>query len=305
MALPKYDEMFNIFLEALSDGSIRSAKEVQKYIENKLNLSDEDLSETLSSGQRTFPNRVGWTKVYLEKAGLVATPSRARYQITEAGLKALKSGKSIDLEYLETIPAFSAFKNGKNITITANQSNTEDDDNKTPQEIIEGALQQVNSTLSDQVIGEIMKLSPAQFERLVVKLLLVMGYGNGITDAGKVTKLSKDGGIDGIIKEDKFGFDNIYIQAKQWALTQTVGRPEIQKFVGALAGQHAQKGLFITTAKYSADARDYVERSSGAKVVLVDGEALVKLMIQNNLGVSVEHVYEVKRLDSDFFEDEL
>ena len=216
-----------------------------------------------------------------------------------------KAEKSIDLEYLETIPAFSAFKNGKNITVIANQSNTEDDDNKTPQEIIEGALQQVNSTLSDQVIGEIMKLSPAQFERLVVKLLLVMGYCNGITDAGKVTKLAKDGGIDGIIKEDKFGFDNIYIQAKQWALTQTVGRPEIQKFVGALAGQHAQKGLFITTAKYSADARDYVERSSGAKVVLVDGEALVKLMIQNNLGVSIEHVYEVKRLDSDFFEDEL
>lgn len=150
-----------------------------------------------------------------------------------------------------------------------------------------------------------MNLSPAQFEKLVVKLLLAMGYGSGIENAGTVTKLSNDGGIDGIIKEDKFGFDNIYIQAKQWALDHTVGRPEIQKFVGALAGQHAQKGLFITTAKYSAEAKDYVERSLGTKVALVDGDALMRLMIRHNVGVSLEHSYEVKRIDSDFFEDEL
>ncbi len=154
-------------------------------------------------------------------------------------------------------------------------------------------------------MDKVMELSPAGFERLVVKLLLSMGYGNGIDNAGRVTRLSNDEGIDGIIKEDQLGFSNIYIQAKRWQPEQTVGRPDIQTFVGALQGKQAQKGLFITTAKFSAGAVDYAEKLSGVKVVLIDGITLTRLMIKHNVGVSVEHTYEIKRVDSDFFTEEL
>ena len=255
MALPKFFEFFRPFLEAVSDGELHTPKEVREFIKIKMNLSDEDISVMLPSGRITyFYDRVGWAKTYLDKAGLVETPSRAKYRITEEGKKALSSGDTIDLKYLEKYESFKVFH-----TVGAATSNDvieEKEEEKSPQEILDDAFNQVNSSLSSQLMDEVMKLSPGQFEKLVVRLLLAMGYGNGIDDAGKVTQLSNDGGIDGIIKEDKLGFDNIYIQAKQWALTQTVGRPEIQKFVGALTGKQAQKGLFITTAKYSADAID-------------------------------------------------
>ena len=159
--------------------------------------------------------------------------------------------------------------------------------------------------LASQLMDEVMKLTPIEFERLVVKLLLKMGYGSGIEEAGMVTQASNDGGIDGIIKEDQLGFSHIYIQAKQWSVEQTVGKPEIQKFVGALQGQQAQKGLFITTARFSSGATQYAENLLGVKVVLVDGNALTKLMIKHNVGVSLEQTYEVKKIDSDFFAEEL
>lgn len=305
MALPKFFEFFRPFLEALSDGDIHTPKEVREYIKNKMNLSDEDVSVMLPSGRITyFYDRVGWAKTYLDKAGLVETPSRAKYRITDEGKKALASGEIIDLKYLEKYESFKSFHTA-NGNSSSNETIEATEEEKSPQEILDDAFNQVNSSLSSQLMDEVMKLSPGQFEKLVVRLLLAMGYGSGIDDAGKVTQLSNDGGIDGIIKEDKLGFDNIYIQAKQWALTQTVGRPEIQKFVGALTGKQAQKGLFITTAKYSADAIEYAGNLLGTKVVLVDGDALMKLMIRHNVGVSTEHIYEVKRIDSDFFEDEL
>ena len=166
-------------------------------------------------------------------------------------------------------------------------------------------FQQVNATLASQLMDEVMKLTPTEFEQLVVKLLLKMGYGSGIEGAGKVTQQSNDGGIDGVIQEDQLGFSSIYIQAKQWSLDQTVGKPEIQKFVGALQGQQAQKGLFITTTKLSSGAIQFADNLLGAKVVLVDGSKLTRLMIKHNVGVSVEQVYEVKRLDTDFFTEEL
>ena len=171
--------------------------------------------------------------------------------------------------------------------------------------VLESAYKQVTATLASQLMDEVMKLTPFEFERLVVKLLLKMGYGSGIDGAGLVTQASNDGGIDGVIKEDQLGFSQIYIQAKQWAVDQTVGKPEIQKFVGALQGQQAQKGLFITTAKFSSGALQYANNLLGVKVVLVDGSALMKLMIKHGVGVSIEQVYEVKKIDSDFFAEEL
>ncbi len=302
MAVPKYFEFFEGFLHALEDGALHSAKEVREIIAANMNISDADRAEMLPSGkQSTFNNRVGWARVYLDKAGLIETPQRGKYRITEQGKKALASGKTIDLEYLEKSDTFRSFVSIKE---KETKSRTEEK-NESPTEILEATYQEITDTLAGQIMDEIMKLSSSGFENLVVKMLLGMGYGSGIEGAGSVTKQTNDGGIDGIIKEDQLGFSNIYIQAKQWAPDQTVSRPEIQKFVGALTGQQAQKGLFITTARFSDGAIQYADTLLGVKVVLIDGEKLTKLMIKHNIGVSVEHTYEIKRIDSDFFADEL
>lgn len=303
MAVPKFFEFFEVFLKVLSDDELHTAKEVRNAIAAKMTLSDDDLAQMLPSGkQRTFDNRVMWARTYLDKAGLIETPSRGKYRITDAGKKALLSGEKIDLAYLEKSDVF---KNFHQATTQHTNDDIIEEKDESPLEVLESAYSQVTATLASQLMDEVMKLTPVEFERLVVKLLLRMGYGNGIDDAGLVTQQSNDGGIDGIIKEDQLGFSHIYIQAKQWGTDQTVGAPEIQKFVGALQGKQAQKGLFITTAKFSSGARQYASNLLGVKVVLVDGSSLTKLMIKHNVGVSLEQVYEVKRIDTDFFAEEL
>ena len=303
MAVPKFFEFFEAFLKAVSDGELHSAKDVRNNIANSMKLTEEDLAEMLPSGsQRTFDNRVAWARTYLDKAGLIETPMRGKYHITEEGIRALTSNEKIDLAYLEKSEKFKDFHN---VTTQNTSIEIQDEKNETPLEILESAHKQYLSALASQLMDEVMKLTPVEFERLVVKLLLKMGYGSGIEGAGMVTQASNDGGIDGIIKEDQLGFSHIYIQAKQWALEQTVGKPEIQKFVGALQGQQAQKGLFITTARFSSGAIQYANNLLGVKVVLVDGSALTKIMIKHSVGVSLEQTYEVKKIDSDFFAEEL
>ena len=295
MPIPKFSDFFKVFLEAVKDGKLHSSKEVREIIAQKMNLKDEDRTEMLPSGkQSTYDNRVAWARTYLNKAGLITTPLRGQYQITDEGLKALTIGDKIDLKYLEQYDKFKQFHSSTVVDDSENKAEEKLDES--PMEILDAAFKQVDSTLASQLMDEIMQLKSTEFEKLVVKLLLRMGYGNGFDNAGVVTQASKDGGIDGIIKEDQLGFSAIYIQAKQWADTQTVG---------ALAGKQAQKGLFITTTKFSSEAIDYARNLLGQKVVLVDGNSLARLMIKHNLGVSVEHVYEVKRIDSDFFADEL
>lgn len=268
-----------------------------------MRLSENDCSEMLPSGkQSTFHNRVAWARTYLDRAGLIETPSRGKYRITDDGRTALASGEEINLKYLEKSEKFREFR--KTITPDA-PSLADEEKDESPMEMLDTAFQQITAALASQLMDEVMKLSPTEFEKLVVSLLLHMGYGSGITEAGMITQQSNDGGIDGIIKEDQLGFSSIYIQAKQWAADQTVGKPEIQKFVGALQGQQAQKGLFITTAKFSSGALQYANNLLGTKVVLVDGFTLTRLMIKHNVGVSVEHVYEMKKVDSDFFSEEL
>ncbi len=303
MAVPKFFELFEGFLRAIGDGALHTAKEVRQILASDMQLSEKDLSEMLPSGrQSTFDNRVGWAKFYLDKAGLIEIPSRGKYRITDAGKAALASGKEINLKYLEKSEKFQEFRN----IMTSDATGFVDEEkDESPTEVLDAAFKQIEAALASQLMDEVMRLSPTEFEKLVVSLLLHMGYGSGIDNAGKVTKQSNDGGIDGIIKEDQLGFSSIYIQAKQWATDQTVGTPEIQKFVGALQGQQAQKGLFITTAKFSNGAIQYANNLLGAKVVLVDGLALTKLMIKHNVGVSIEHTYEVKKVDSDFFSEEL
>lgn len=304
MAVPKFYEFFEGFLRAIEDGDLHAAKEVREILAERMNITAEDRAEMLPSGrQSTFDNRVAWARTYLDRAGLIETPSRGKYRITDIGKQALESDEEIDLKYLERFEKFREFNNVSNAS--ENSEPVEEEKDESPMEILDAAYQQVNASLAGQLLDEVMKLTPAEFERLVVKLLLKMGYGNGIEEAGKVTQLSNDGGIDGIIKEDQLGFSHIYIQAKKWSVDQSVGKPEIQKFVGALQGQQAQKGLFITTAKFSAGALQYASNLLGAKVVLVDGSALTRLMIKHNVGVSTEHIYEVKRIDSDFFAEEL
>lgn len=303
MAVPKFFEFFEAFLKVVSDGELHTAKEVRNSIAIMMALSENDLAEMLPSGkQRTFDNRVAWARTYLDKAGLIETPLRGKYRITASGKTALQSGEKIDLAYLEKSDEFKDFHQA---TTHISTDTIIEEKDESPMESLDSAYSQVNATLASQLMDEVMKLTPVEFERLVVKLLLKMGYGSGIDDAGMVTQQSNDGGIDGIIKEDQLGFSHIYIQAKQWGTEQTVGKPEIQKFVGALQGQQAQKGLFITTAKFSSGALQYASNLLGAKVVLVDGSALTKLMIKHNVGVSLEQVYEIKRIDTDFFAEEL
>lgn len=295
MAIPKYNELYGTFLKAIEDGEVHSVKDIKQSIKQMLNLSEQELLERLQSGKQTvIDNRIGWTRTYLKKAGLVDTPIRAHYVLTEAGKNALKDIDIIDNDYLTRFKSFRNFTNSEEVTVIEQQNSS----NKSPEELLEDAYAELNVSLADDLMTEVMKLTPTDFEHLVVKLLLSMGYGSGIDDAGFVTQTSNDGGIDGVIKEDQLGFSAIYIQAKQWALDRSVDRPEIQKFVGALHECNAQKGLFITTASFSAGAKKSAEN---AGVVLVDGKQLTKLMIKYNLGVSVEHVYELKRIDSDFF----
>ena len=298
MAIPKYNDLYKPFMNAISDGKEHDVKEIKNRIKKELNLSEEELSERLQSGKQTIiDNRIGWAKTYLKKAGLVETPSRGHYILTTSGRKAMKDVDIIDNEYLTRFESFRNFTNSEEMVVVSENENAAD---QSPEELLENAYAELNASLADDLMSEVMKLTAVEFEHLVVKLLLNMGYGSGIDDAGMVTQSSNDGGIDGIIKEDQLGFSSIYIQAKQWATDRTVDRPEIQKFVGALHEQNAQKGLFITTASFSSGARKSAET---AGVVLVDGKQLTRLMIKYDLGVSVEHVYEVKRIDTDFFNE--
>lgn len=297
MSVPKYHELYAPFLKTLQDGKIHNMKEIKQSVADQMHLTDADLAERLPSGkQAVFENRIGWCRTYLKKAGLIESPVRAQFVLTEEGKKALPDANIIDDKYLRKYASFRVFQNLDSADTAPVVEATE----KSPEEVLEDAYAELNASLADDLMSEIMKLSSSDFERLVVRLLLAMGYGSGIDDAGFVTQASNDGGIDGIIKEDQLGFSSIYIQAKQWNPDTSVSKPEIHKFVGALQEQKAQKGLFISTAAFSAGAKKSAE---AAGIVLVDGKQLTKLMIKFNLGVSVEHVYEVKRLDTDFFTD--
>lgn len=306
MPIPKYDEMYRAFLDCLADGQQHKSKEVKDVVAGVFSVSEKERAELLPSGkQQLFDYRIGWTRTYLKKAGLVQSPSRGVYVITPVGKQVLdENPPQIDNLFLQRFESFRKFISPNNED-TVTTIPVEKVSSKTPQDILDEAFQQINTTLADDILNEIMKQSPAFFEHLVVKLLTQMGYGGSVDNAGMVIGQTGDEGIDGIIREDKLGFSLIYIQAKRWDCDKTVGRPELQKFVGALAGQGASKGLFITTAKFTKEAYQYAEKQHTTKGVLVDGTTLAKLMIEYNLGVSTEVTYRIKRIDSDFFAEDL
>ena len=302
MAIPDYQICMLPFLRFLSDQQEHALREAEDTLAKEFQLSPFERSELLPSGQqRVFTNRIAWARTYLKKAGLLEAPKRAVCKITERGLQALASNPvRIDAKYLEQWPEFIAFRDITKLTSEAPQSIVFPWEKTTPEEIIEVAHQGLREQLSQELLARILICSPIFFEQLVVELLVKMGYGGSRRDAGERVGQTSDGGIDGIIKEDRLGLDTIFIQAKRWQ--SSVGRPEIQKFVGALQGQRARKGVFITTSYYTSEAIDYASRID-TKVVLIDGRQLSGLMIDFDVGVSVSASYVIKRIDSDYFEE--
>lgn len=300
MAIPDYQSVMLPLLQFVSDGQEHSLREAIDALADHFKLSEPERTELLPSGQQaTFASRVGWAATYMKKACLLKATRRSHFQIVERGIEALKQKPaSINGKFLRQYPEFVEFQGKRNGSGKAVAAPAVEGEEQTPEEVIEAAYQSIRNDLAADLIQQIMICSPTFFEQIVVDLLVKMGYGGSRKDAGQAVGKSGDGGIDGIIKEDRLGLDVIFIQAKRWE--GTVGRPEIQKFVGALQGQRAKKGIFITTSSFTNEATQYASMIEN-KVVLIDGETLAKLMIDFNVGVSPGRAYEVKRLDSDYF----
>ena len=304
MAIPDYQTLMLPVLKLASDGIEHKFSQAVETLADDFSLSAEERSELLPSGsQAVFNNRVGWARSYLKQAGLLASPKRGYFTITESGMKLLQSNPlKIDNSVLEQFPEFIEFKSRKKDKSEKNgdsESSTEEE-TQTPEDSLASAYSKLRRTLESEILSSVKEASPSFFERLVVDLLVKMGYGGNRKDAGKALGKSGDGGIDGIINEDRLGLDVIYIQAKRWE--GTVGRPEIQKFAGALQGQRARKGVFITTSTFTREAKEYVSMID-VKIILIDGEQLSTLMADHNVGVSTVGQYEVKKLDSDYFDE--
>lgn len=298
--IPQFKYFILPFLQYLSDNHEHTMSEVINNLITKFDLNENQLAETTPSGRMTiFNNRVGWAKTYLKKAGLIIAPKNALLKITQEGQKVLrKNPKIIDPKFLEKFHSFREFQYGSGEEVVV-QEKSETSAN-TPEEIMEVGYQSIIKELHNEVLINLKSQSPSFFERAVVDLLLKMGYGGSRNDAGRAIGQSGDEGIDGIINEDKLGLDTIYIQAKRWE--DNVGRPEIMKFVGALGGKHAKKGIFITTSKFTPDAINYV-KTLDVKVILIDGDHLSKLMTDYKVGVQVIATYEIKEIDSDYFSE--
>lgn len=301
MPIPNYQTVMLPLLKFASDQKEHSIRDAIEHITNLFELTDLERNELLPSGQQAvIDNRVGWARTYLKKAGLLQSTKRSYFQISELGLSVISDNpKDINVKFLEKFPSFIEFRKRKDTEQGFEE--LEDSSTQTPQELIEDNYQKMRKDLSQELIEQVKICSPRFFEKLVVELLLKMGYGGSLKDAGKAIGKSGDNGIDGIIKEDKLGLDFIYIQAKRWA--NSVGAPHIREFVGSLAGQNANKGVFITISEFTKEAQEFVNKIP-QKVILVDGETLAQFMIDNDVGVSSLICYEIKKVDSDYFIEE-
>lgn len=302
MAKETYQDYHYNVLKALSDGNIYTNKQIRERVIDYYNYTAEELNENLPSGKNLISDRIGWSMTYLKNAKTIENVKRGHYQITERGKRLFEQNTSITDETLKQYPEFIEYltKSNKNKgkKSVKGTNNINSDDKGTPLEIIENNFYKINTELSSELIETIKKTSPEFFENLVIDLLLKMGYGGSREDAGEAIGRVGDEGIDGIIKEDLLGLDNIYIQAKRW--NNTVQRPEIQKFVGALSGKNANKGVFITTSKFSKKAIEYA-KNVNFTIILIDGNKLTNLMIEHNVGVSTQSIYEIKKVDFDYF----
>lgn len=301
MAIPDYQSVMLPLLRFAGDRQEHSLRETIDALADVFGLTADERKELLPSGQQqVFDNRVGWARTYLTKAGLLQKTRRSHYEISERGLEVLAGNpERIDVKFLDRFQDFREFRALKGTRSGSSAPTTvEADQDTTPEEALESAYGRLRDSLATEILQQVKTASPSLFERLVVELLLKMGYGGSRQDAGRAIGRSGDEGIDGIIKEDRLGLDIIYIQAKRWEAG--VGRPEVQKFAGALQGQRAKKGIMITTSSFSREARDYVSKIDN-KIVLIDGDELAELMIDHSLGVSPMASYEVKKIDTDYF----
>ena len=309
MAVPDYQSIMLPLLKIAGDGNEHSKNEAIERLAQQFGLSENERSEMLPSGtQRKFDNRVSWARTYMQKALLLSSSGRSKFRITERGMQVLKENPpTINDKFLRQFPEFLAFKTHANRDgkIEENNNSTQEileKTSQTPQEILEASYQNLRQTLAQELLERIKNSPPKFFESLVVDLLVAMGYGGSRKDAGQAVGQVGDGGIDGIIKEDKLGLDAIYLQAKRWE--GTVSRPVVQGFVGALIGKKARKGVFITTSNFSQQALDYANGTENLKLILIDGEQLAQLMIDYDVGVTEESMYIVKKVDLDYFDDE-
>ncbi len=301
MPIPDFQSIMLPLLTLASDGKVHHIHEAVNELSGHFSLSEEEVSKLLPSGQQpVFYNRVGWARTYLKKAGLLEDPKRGYFQITGRGRQVLEEKPSrIDMQFLRKFPEYVEFRETVKEE-TDEEVQEENLEGLTPEEALENAYQRIRNDLSEELLSYVLNSTPGFFEKLVVQLLVKMGYGGSQREAARAVGQSGDEGIDGIIDEDRLGLDTIYVQAKKWDANSVVGRPEIQKFVGALQGQRAKKGIFITTTRFSNEAREYASNID-TKVVLIDGKRLTSLMIDYGVGVTIRTEYELKELDSDYF----
>ncbi len=303
MPIPDFQSIMRPMLQHLSDGQQHSITELHDKISDDFGLTSEERKERINSGKQTvMRNRVGWARTYLNKAGLLEIPVKGHAQITERGRQALdECPDRVDVKYLKQYEEFLEFLTPKSqgqVTEVGAETTGEE---STPEEQLEAAHKAIVKSLADEILDTIRTATPTFFEQLVVDLMISMGYGGSRKEAGQATQSTNDDGIDGIIKEDRLGLDTIYLQAKRWQ--NTVHRPEIDKFIGSLTRHRARKGVFITTSDFSPGALDAVH-TLDMKIVLIDGQQLAELMIEHNLGVTRKEVYEVKQIDSDYFNED-
>jgi restriction system protein len=305
MAIPDFQACMLPFLKFLADGKEYSVAEIIDKVSSFFELSQEEREALLPSGRQTIiVSRVGWARTYLLKAGLIKRTRRGHYAIAEKGLELLKTNpETVNVKTLMNYEEFREWQQAKPATKSESDELPPLAEVESPDEAIEKKALMINALLADELLEQVKKMKPVFFERLVLDLLLKMGYGGALDESGALTGGTGDEGVDGIIKEDKLGLDMIYLQAKKWD-SSSVGRPEIQKFAGALLGKKANKGVFITTSSFSKDAQEYA-KTLGVKIILIDGKKMAELMLENNLGVTVHKTIEIKKIDLDYFSEEM
>jgi restriction system protein len=303
MPVPDFQSMMLPLLRFAGDGKEHKLRDGINFIAQHFNLSPGDREELLPTGNQTrLDNRVGWARTHLKKAGLLELVRRGVFLITPRGQEVLQqSPPALSLKFLDQFPEHREWFHQK----SGDKESLEDTPPlplpaATPEEQMASIAGGLKKNLASELLERMQTMEPRRFELLVLDVLVAMGYGGSRAEAAEVGKGSNDGGIDGLINEDRLGLDRIYVQAKRWQ--NSVGRPEIQNFVGALSGLHAHKGIFITTSEFSTGARDYV-RNLPQRVILIDGQRLAELMIEHNIGVARAYAYEIKRVDSDYFEE--
>ena len=305
MAVPKFEDFLYPFLFQLKDKEVTS-KEMYKALVEHFNLSEDDCRLTTKGGTNQVKDRIGWVRQWLRRALFMTIPQRGTYRITDRGRDYLASHSELREENLLHYKEYADYSGKAVIPDNGNSSPVEHHDEVeqlTPTEQLEQAYAEINKDLAEEILAKFLEMTPSKFEQVVLDMMLAMGYGNSSDNSAKVTQQGHDDGIDGIIPEDKLGFDKIYIQAKRYKPENTVGKPLIHAFAGALDEQKASKGVFITTSSFSKEAKSFVEKSS-KRIILIDGQQLARYMIEYNVGVSKQKTYEVKRIDSDYFNEE-